>query len=46
MRRRLVIGLLTFGVLAGYGSGFAHLMRHGEHAGWDCHHAASSDAPR
>jgi hypothetical protein len=45
MRRRLVIALLTFGVLAGYGSGFAHLMRHG-HAGWDCHHGDSSSAPR
>ncbi len=40
MRRRIVLGLLTLGVLAGYGSGIARLVHAHDH----CHtHAPSTE---
>lgn len=37
MPRKLLIALLTFGTVAGFGSGFASLAHH-LHGGWRCHH--------
>jgi hypothetical protein len=41
MRRPILIALLSFGVLAGYGSGVAHVLHHHHACGW--HHDDRGD---
>ena len=41
MRRPILIALLSLGMIAGYGSGIAHIVHHHACAGW--HHAESSE---